>query len=186
VAATSVSSRLAISRRKLSSSDWGRQRWPLLSQRAAVGALNQNKERTMFVQSDIAQSNDQGRVLREVARVIGRGVLFPVCETCASLSAVHDLAALSEGNLSCSGKRRLARHLSRCQACTVVLASLVKDADAQRLTGGQAWREGSPRLACGSEHPGSASQQRPGLGTDDRPGIRARPTPGATRAILTE
>ena len=44
-------------------------------------------------------------------------------------SAVLDLAALSEGNLSDEGLRRLAGHLHRCSPCRALYTSLVKDAE---------------------------------------------------------
>ena len=50
-------------------------------------------------------------------------------------SAVRDLAALSEGNLSEPGLRRLAGHLHGCAPCRALFASLAKDADGTwRLT----------------------------------------------------
>lgn len=44
---------------------------------------------------------------------------------CADTSAVHDLAAFSEGNLSRTGKRRLAHHAARCRTCARALVALV-------------------------------------------------------------
>jgi hypothetical protein len=45
-------------------------------------------------------------------------------EVCSSPSAVLDLAALSEGNLSEDGLRRLAGHIRQCPTCAAVFASL--------------------------------------------------------------
>jgi hypothetical protein len=47
-------------------------------------------------------------------------------------SAVLDLAALSEGNLSESGLRRLAGHLHHCAPCRALFAALAKDTDGVR------------------------------------------------------
>lgn len=47
--------------------------------------------------------------------------------SCASSFALHDLAALSERNLSPAGRRRLAQHLATCDACRTVLASWLSD-----------------------------------------------------------
>jgi anti-sigma factor RsiW len=52
-------------------------------------------------------------------------------EECWSF-AIHDLAALADGNLSQDGLRRLAGHLRRCQTCTATLAAIVEDARATR------------------------------------------------------
>jgi anti-sigma factor RsiW len=41
---------------------------------------------------------------------------------CADACALHDLAALSEGNLSPAGRRRLAGHLAHCRACQRLFA----------------------------------------------------------------
>jgi predicted anti-sigma-YlaC factor YlaD len=49
-------------------------------------------------------------------------------EPCSSSSALHDLAALEDGNLSPAGKRRLAAHLAECPSCTRLLAALAADA----------------------------------------------------------
>jgi len=45
-------------------------------------------------------------------------------EVCSSPSAVLDLAALSEGNLSEDGLRRLADHIQRCPTCAAIFVSL--------------------------------------------------------------
>ncbi|HEX8113408.1 MAG TPA: hypothetical protein VF516_37015 [Kofleriaceae bacterium] len=44
--------------------------------------------------------------------------------------AIHDLAALAEGNLSPQGLQRLAGHLRRCQTCAATLIAIVEDAHA--------------------------------------------------------
>jgi hypothetical protein len=46
------------------------------------------------------------------------------CGPCASSEVLLDLAALSEGNLSAAGRRRLTAHLARCRPCRLVLAAL--------------------------------------------------------------
>jgi hypothetical protein len=43
---------------------------------------------------------------------------------CAEASALHDLAALSEDNLSSDGSFRLVYHLARCADCQHVFVSL--------------------------------------------------------------
>ena len=65
-----------------------------------------------------------------------QGLVHRGYEPCSGWSVVHDLAALSEGNLSRRGKRRLAKHLARCRACRAIVASLV-DTEAERTTSGQ-------------------------------------------------
>jgi hypothetical protein len=81
----------------------------------------------------------QTQVLRDFLWLSRQGVRFPICENCSSSSAVHDLAALSEGNLSTTGKQRLAEHLSRCPACHVVLASLLDDPPDGAPSGEASW-----------------------------------------------
>jgi anti-sigma factor RsiW len=49
--------------------------------------------------------------------------------------AVHDLAALAEGNLSQDGRRRLAAHLSRCHTCMATLHAIVEDTQPGRGSG---------------------------------------------------
>jgi len=76
-------------------------------------------------------------------------VPLPVGETCSCSSAVHDLAALSEGNLSREGKRRLASHLVRCQSCKQVLVLLADEAPAAGSTGNrrlESWLDDVSRL----------------------------------------
>jgi hypothetical protein len=53
---------------------------------------------------------------------------LPFGEICSNPFAMHDVAALCEGNLSQLGKYRLAIHLTRCQACRTALASLYGNA----------------------------------------------------------
>lgn len=74
-------------------------------------------------------------------------------EGCASWSAAHDLAALSEGHLSEGGMRRLADHVCQCRACRVVLASLIGDLQEVESTGNHraTWLEGASECAHG-EH----------------------------------
>jgi anti-sigma factor RsiW len=55
--------------------------------------------------------------------------------SCSSLHAVHDLAALAEGSLSPQALRQLARHVAHCRACRVVLAAVVSDAQAAASSG---------------------------------------------------
>jgi hypothetical protein len=62
-------------------------------------------------------------------------------------SAVLDLAALSEGNLSEPGLRRLASHLHHCSPCRALFASLVKDAESAPRTEDH---EAMSRLAVGN------------------------------------
>jgi hypothetical protein len=45
-----------------------------------------------------------------------------------TIFAIHDLAALAEGNLSPEGVERLARHLRRCHTCMATLAAIVDEA----------------------------------------------------------
>jgi hypothetical protein len=52
-------------------------------------------------------------------------------EDCKSF-AIHDLAALAEGNLSFEGQRRLTRHISHCRTCSATLAAIVEDARGRR------------------------------------------------------
>lgn len=54
-------------------------------------------------------------------------------DDCADF-AIHDLAALSEGNLSPEGIERLAGHLQHCEACVATLVTLVGDAAPARGT----------------------------------------------------
>jgi hypothetical protein len=49
--------------------------------------------------------------------------------------AIHDLAALAEGNLSPDGMERLARHLRQCHACMATLAAIVDEAQPSEGTG---------------------------------------------------
>ena len=58
-------------------------------------------------------------------------------ERCRSPSALQDLAALSQGNLSRARLHRLVRHIAECRVCVVTLASLVSDARAVRPPGDQ-------------------------------------------------
>jgi hypothetical protein len=55
-------------------------------------------------------------------------------EECSSF-AIHDLAALAEGNLSREGMKRLATHLPQCQTCTATLLAVVEDTQPGRGTG---------------------------------------------------
>lgn len=49
-------------------------------------------------------------------------------------SAVLDLAALREGNLSEAGLRRLAAHLHHCAPCRALFAALAQDAESAPST----------------------------------------------------
>jgi predicted anti-sigma-YlaC factor YlaD len=53
---------------------------------------------------------------------------FMTAEECSS--AMLDLAALSEGNLSETGRRRLSDHLRDCAPCRALFESLASDAGA--------------------------------------------------------
>ncbi len=76
-------------------------------------------------------------------------------DECSSF-AIHDLAALAEGNLSPQGRQRLAGHLRRCQTCMATLIAIVEDAHAG--PGGETHRlaawlssvpwETDPRIGC--------------------------------------
>lgn len=46
--------------------------------------------------------------------------------------AMHDLAAVADGNLSPQGLQRLTDHLRRCPTCTATLAAVVEDTRAAR------------------------------------------------------
>jgi hypothetical protein len=59
----------------------------------------------------------------------------PIPDDCTRSSAIHDLASLSEGNLSDEGKRRLAGHVPHCAVCRTALASLIRDAQQSQSTG---------------------------------------------------
>ncbi|HEX8110877.1 MAG TPA: hypothetical protein VF516_24260 [Kofleriaceae bacterium] len=68
-------------------------------------------------------------------------------------SAVLDLAAFSEGNLSDEGLRRLAGHLQQCSPCKALFASLAKDAESALRAGGHDVMSG---IAIGNgNHPAS-------------------------------
>jgi anti-sigma factor RsiW len=56
-----------------------------------------------------------------------------VTDDCSSF-AIHDLAALSDGNLSPEGIARLAGHLRRCETCMRTLAAIIEDAPSARGT----------------------------------------------------
>lgn len=43
---------------------------------------------------------------------------------CVEPSTLHDLAALSEGNLSSEGSRRLAHHLTSCHLCKQLFVAM--------------------------------------------------------------
>lgn len=47
-------------------------------------------------------------------------------EDCSGF-AIHDIAALAEGNLSPGGMRRLARHIPGCATCGATLAVIIDD-----------------------------------------------------------
>ncbi len=69
-------------------------------------------------------------------------------------SAVLDLAALSEGNLSEPGLRRLAGHLHQCSSCKALFASLVKDAESAPRTEDPDVMSGIAAIGSGT-HPAS-------------------------------
>jgi len=46
-----------------------------------------------------------------------------------STFAIHDLAALADGQLSDAGIQRLARHLPTCRTCMATLVALVEDSE---------------------------------------------------------
>ena len=47
-------------------------------------------------------------------------------EDCSTF-AIHDLAALADGNLSEEGLRRLANHVLQCRTCRATLAALIEE-----------------------------------------------------------
>jgi len=52
--------------------------------------------------------------------------------------AIHDLAAVADGNLSPQGLQRLTDHLRGCPTCTATLVAIVEDGKARR--GGESHR----------------------------------------------
>jgi hypothetical protein len=59
----------------------------------------------------------------------------PVATDDCEIFAIHDLAALAEGNLSPDGMRRLAGHIHECPTCRATLAAIVEDTQSSRGTG---------------------------------------------------
>ena len=51
----------------------------------------------------------------------------PVALEDCSTFAIHDLAALADGNLSEEGLRRLASHIIQCRTCRATLAALIDE-----------------------------------------------------------
>src|SRR5262245_34719957 len=51
----------------------------------------------------------------------------PVALEDCSTFAIHDLAALADGNLSEEGLRRLANHIPQCRTCRATLAALINE-----------------------------------------------------------
>lgn len=47
--------------------------------------------------------------------------------SCDDADALHDIAALQDGNLSRAGVRRLADHLGQCGSCRILVALLVAE-----------------------------------------------------------
>lgn len=58
----------------------------------------------------------------------------PSCR-CDDLYATHDLAALREGHLSPDSIRRLARHVTTCTTCKILVATIVAEASRAESTG---------------------------------------------------
>jgi hypothetical protein len=58
----------------------------------------------------------------------------PVTE-CDDELAIHDIGALRAGTLHRAGLERLAHHLSRCEACRILIAALVADSQRAEWTG---------------------------------------------------
>jgi hypothetical protein len=54
---------------------------------------------------------------------------------CDDLYATHDLAALREGHLSPDGIHRLARHVTTCATCKILVATIVAEASRAESTG---------------------------------------------------
>lgn len=54
---------------------------------------------------------------------------------CDDLYATHDLAALREGHLSADSIRRLARHVTTCTTCKILVATIVAEASRAESTG---------------------------------------------------
>ena len=54
---------------------------------------------------------------------------------CDDLYATHDLAALREGHLSPDSIRRLARHVTTCTTCKILVATIVAEVSRAESTG---------------------------------------------------
>ena len=83
-------------------------------------------------------SNQGGQAGRSLAKPVIELDPNPSDAPCLHPSSTHDLAALTEGNLSPQGLRRLARHLVKCRTCQLVLISMIDDGQRVRATG--SWR----------------------------------------------
>jgi anti-sigma factor RsiW len=57
-----------------------------------------------------------------------------ILEECSTF-AIHDLAALADGQLSQDGMRRLASHLPTCRTCMATLVALVEDIEHGEASG---------------------------------------------------
>jgi hypothetical protein len=84
----------------------------------------------MSMLSQSLLSQDEAHMIHDVLRGDRTDVPFQLHRTCASSTAIHDLAALGEGNLSATGRRRLAAHLAQCRMCKRVLATWIRERDA--------------------------------------------------------
>jgi hypothetical protein len=59
----------------------------------------------------------------------------PASQRCSDPSAILDLAALADRNLSKDGVQRLAKHVPQCRDCMHILATLVEEAQPVEATG---------------------------------------------------
>lgn len=78
-----------------------------------------------------------GRARRQVANTPARAPSprEATSAACGDELAIHDAAALREGNLSREGIRRLADHLTRCESCRILIAAIVDDSLRAESTG---------------------------------------------------
>jgi hypothetical protein len=67
--------------------------------------------------------------------------------SCDDPFAIHDAAALREGNLSPDGIRRLANHVVQCDSCKILIAALVVEAQRAESTGNHL----APQSAAGKK-----------------------------------
>lgn len=73
-------------------------------------------------------------VASELAADVGAGD-DATARRCDDLYATHDLAALREGHLSPDGVQRLARHVTTCVTCKILVATIVAEASRAESTG---------------------------------------------------